>query len=68
VLLPVGGRYTMGPEEAIKAIEYLNPKIFIPMHYNTFPLIEQNISNLIRKVEDFGVKVIVPKISEVIDI
>ena len=68
VLLPVGGRYTMGPKEAIKAIEYLNPKIFIPMHYNTFPLIEQDISNLIRKVEDFGVKVIVPKIGEGIDI
>ena len=33
VLLPVGGAYTMGPENAKKVVEQLNPKIAVPMHY-----------------------------------
>lgn len=36
-LLPIGGHFTMGIEEAVKAIELLKPKMAIPMHYNTFP-------------------------------
>jgi L-ascorbate metabolism protein UlaG (beta-lactamase superfamily) len=34
-LLPIGGTYTMNPEEAAKAAEAINPKIAIPMHYGT---------------------------------
>ena len=33
VLLPVGGAYTMGPENAKKVVEQLKPKIAVPMHY-----------------------------------
>ncbi|MCD6106745.1 MAG: MBL fold metallo-hydrolase [Caldisericaceae bacterium] len=35
VMVPVGGKYTIGPEEAWEVIKQLNPKIVIPMHYNT---------------------------------
>jgi len=38
-LLPIGGHFTMGPSEAAKAVELLKPKVVIPMHYNTFPVI-----------------------------
>jgi L-ascorbate metabolism protein UlaG (beta-lactamase superfamily) len=41
-LLPIGDRYTMGPYEAAIAAEWINPEIIIPMHYNTYPVIEQN--------------------------
>ncbi len=41
-LLPIGGNFTMGIMEALKAVELLSPKAVIPMHYNTFDVIEQN--------------------------
>jgi L-ascorbate metabolism protein UlaG (beta-lactamase superfamily) len=39
VMLPIGDVYTMGPAEAAKAVEFLKPKIAIPMHYGTFPIL-----------------------------
>lgn len=41
-LLPIGDRFTMGPMEATIAVKWINPEIVIPMHYNTYPAIEQN--------------------------
>lgn len=41
-LLPIGDRYTMGPEDASLAAKWLKAEKIIPMHYNTFPVIEQN--------------------------
>lgn len=38
-VLPIGGYYTMGPREAAKACELLNPKIIIGMHFGTFPIL-----------------------------
>ncbi|MBI5020264.1 MAG: metal-dependent hydrolase [Ignavibacteriales bacterium] len=39
VLLPIGGLYTMGPEEAAYACRLLKPKYIIGMHYATFPIL-----------------------------
>ncbi|CAM3393935.1 metal-dependent hydrolase [Deinococcus saxicola] len=36
-ILPVGDHYTMGPEEAARALELLRPKVAIPMHFGTMP-------------------------------
>jgi len=48
--LPIGDNFTMGPEDAITAAEWIGAKITIPIHYNTFPVIEQDphafVSNL----------------------
>ncbi len=41
-LLPIGDRYTMGPEDAAVAAGWIKPEKILPMHYNTFPVIEQN--------------------------
>lgn len=38
-LLPIGGHFTMDPVEAAKAVELLRPKVAIPMHYGTFPIL-----------------------------
>ena len=41
--LPVGGHFTMGIKEAQKAIQLLNAKKIVPIHYNTFDLILQEV-------------------------
>jgi L-ascorbate metabolism protein UlaG (beta-lactamase superfamily) len=38
-ILPVGDNYTMGPDDALLALDYLKPKVVIPCHYNTWPVI-----------------------------
>ncbi|HLB35345.1 MAG TPA: metal-dependent hydrolase [Gemmatimonadales bacterium] len=36
-LIPIGDRYTMGPELGSRAAELIKPRIAIPIHYGTFP-------------------------------
>lgn len=38
--LPIGDRFTMGIADAVRATEFIKPKIVVPIHYNTRPLIE----------------------------
>ncbi|GAB2569785.1 metal-dependent hydrolase [Gracilibacillus alcaliphilus] len=40
--LPIGDNFTMGPEDALLAADWIQAKQVVPMHYNTFPLIEQD--------------------------
>ena len=40
--LPIGDYYTMGPEDAIRAIKLLKPRFVVPIHYSTFPVIDQD--------------------------
>ena len=41
-ILPIGDNFTMGPEDAATAVEFIEPEVVIPVHYNTWPLIEQD--------------------------
>ena len=41
-VLPIGDRFTMGPEDAAIAVDFIEPKVVIPCHYNTWSLIEQD--------------------------
>lgn len=40
--LPIGDNYTMGPEDALRAVKLIRPRHVIPIHYNTFDLIAQD--------------------------
>ncbi|TBL75658.1 metal-dependent hydrolase [Paenibacillus thalictri] len=40
--LPIGDNFTMGPEDALLAAQWLGAKKVIPVHYNTFPLLAQD--------------------------
>ncbi len=41
-ILPIGDNFTMGPDDAVKAAQMLNPKMVVPMHYSAFEVIQQN--------------------------
>jgi L-ascorbate metabolism protein UlaG (beta-lactamase superfamily) len=41
-LLPIGDNFTMGPEDAARAVDFISPRTVIPMHYGTWPPIEQD--------------------------
>jgi L-ascorbate metabolism protein UlaG (beta-lactamase superfamily) len=41
-ILPIGDYYTMGPDDAVRAVKLLKPRFVLPIHYNTFPPISQN--------------------------
>jgi L-ascorbate metabolism protein UlaG (beta-lactamase superfamily) len=49
-LLPIGDNYTMGPDDAVQAVEFIAPRTVIPMHYNTFDLIKQDPHAFARRV------------------
>jgi L-ascorbate metabolism protein UlaG (beta-lactamase superfamily) len=57
--LPIGDNYTMGPEDAVIAAGYLKAKTVVPMHYNTFPVIEQDPNAFVASLEEEGIKGIV---------
>ena len=48
-ILPIGGHYTMGIDEACFAAKILGSQTIIPMHYNTFPPIKIDINEFIEK-------------------
>jgi len=50
-ILPIGDNYTMGPADALRAVELIEPKLVVPVHYNTFDLIAQDASSFARDVE-----------------
>ena len=41
-ILPIGDNYTMGPDDALRAVKMLQPKTVVPIHYNTFDVIKQD--------------------------
>jgi L-ascorbate metabolism protein UlaG (beta-lactamase superfamily) len=43
-ILPIGDYYTMGPDDALRAVKLLKPRYVLPIHYNTFPAIAQDAS------------------------
>ncbi|MGQ9691880.1 MAG: metal-dependent hydrolase [Thermaceae bacterium] len=55
-LLPIGDHFTMGPEDALKALELLQPKWVVPIHYGTFPPIEQDGNAFAQKARAMEVE------------
>lgn len=41
-MLPIGGNYTMDIYDAIRAVDFIESKKVIPMHYNTFDVIKSD--------------------------
>ena len=51
-LLPIGDNFTMGPADALEAVKLLAPKLVIPIHFGTFPVIAQDADAFKVAVEE----------------
>jgi L-ascorbate metabolism protein UlaG (beta-lactamase superfamily) len=62
-LLPIGGHYTMGPQEAMMAANFIGAGLVIPIHYNTWPVIAQDAGafrQALERTTDIRVAVLSP--------
>ena len=64
-VIPIGDNYTMGPDDALRAVKMLMPRTVIPIHFGTWGLIDQDAAAWAARVEKgTGVKVVVLKPGE----
>jgi L-ascorbate metabolism protein UlaG (beta-lactamase superfamily) len=64
-VIPIGDNYTMGPDDALRAVKLLEPKMVIPIHYNTWDLVAQDPNLWATRVEkETNAKAIVLKPGE----
>jgi L-ascorbate metabolism protein UlaG (beta-lactamase superfamily) len=56
--LPIGDHFTMSPKEASYACSLLRPKVVIPMHFGTLPMLTGKPSDLRSLVADMGIDVL----------
>ena len=57
-VLPIGDNFTMGPDDAIRALKLLRPGIVVPIHFNTWDLIKQDgVKWAERAAQETGVDV-----------
>jgi len=61
-LIPVGGKYTMNPEEALEAVKIIKPNLAIPMHYGGLIGSKADAEEFVRLCEEEGInaKIIEP--------
>ena len=50
-VLPIGDNFTMGPDDALRAVKLIQPQQVIPIHYNTFGLIAQDAPAWAQRVQ-----------------
>ena len=50
-MLPIGDNFTMGPDDAVRAVKLLRPKVVVPMHYDTFDVIHQDPAEFAARAE-----------------
>jgi L-ascorbate metabolism protein UlaG (beta-lactamase superfamily) len=61
-VLPIGDRFTMGPDDALEAVKLLEPKRVVPCHFGTWPPIEQDADAWAKRVrQETGAEAIVLK-------
>lgn len=66
--LPIGDNYTMGIDDAVKAVEFLNCRAAVPIHFDTWPIISSDANEFKRKVESIGKKCTVIPFGDTIEL
>jgi L-ascorbate metabolism protein UlaG (beta-lactamase superfamily) len=50
-VLPIGDNFTMGPEDSLRAVKLIEPARVLPIHYDTFDVIQQDAMAWKTRVE-----------------
>lgn len=68
-ILPIGDNYTMGPDDAVRAVKLLTPKKVFPIHYNTWPPIAQDAEAWAKRVrQETTTEVVVLQPGEAVEV
>lgn len=65
--LPIGDNFTMGIDDAVKATEFLQPDMVIPIHFKTWDIIDVDPEEFVSKVQSKGFKAKILNIDESLD-
>ena len=58
-IIPIGNHYVMGPKEAAYAVKLIGPKVAIPMHYGSFPVLTGTVDEFQDALSTLGVSVVI---------
>jgi L-ascorbate metabolism protein UlaG (beta-lactamase superfamily) len=64
MLVNIGDNFTMGVDDALKAVEFVQPKMVIPMHFKTFDIIDVEPDEFVKKLIEKGFNGLVLKPNE----
>ncbi len=68
-ILPIGDNFTMGPDDALRAVKLIDPRQVVPIHYDTFDVIKQDPQAWALRVQkETAAKVTVMKPGDVLEI
>lgn len=67
-VLPIGDNFTMGAADAAKAAKFVNTKVVVGVHYDTFPPITIVHKEAITTFEKSGLTLLLPAIGEKINV
>ncbi|MFC1489294.1 metal-dependent hydrolase [Thermodesulfobacteriota bacterium] len=68
-ILPIGDNFTMGPDDALRAVKLIEPVSVVPIHYNTFDVIKQDPDAWASRVEsETTAKVVVMKPGDTLEL
>lgn len=66
-ILPIGDLFTMGIDDSVRAAQFLQPKCVFPSHYNTWPPIQQDVSDWANRVRQKSTaRPVTPRVGEVV--
>jgi L-ascorbate metabolism protein UlaG (beta-lactamase superfamily) len=68
MFLPIGDNFTMGIDDAVRAVQFVKPKIAVPMHYKTWEIIDAEPDEFARKLQGSGVKVVILNPNQTLEI
>lgn len=69
-LLPIGGVFTMDADQASEAVKLISPKMALPIHYASFPIVAPTADDFIKQCGEKAptVKALAPAVGESLDI